>query len=50
MPKKTFRSLPKSVRVNIRREKAEIRKKNADAAVRQQKIVELYSSFGVSAK
>lgn len=50
MPKKTFRKLSRSVRANIRSEKAEIRKSVTGEAAQGQKIVELYSRFGISTK
>ena len=50
MAKKVHRKLPRSVRLSIRREKADIRKGTVGKAAQEQKIVELYSRFGVSMK
>jgi hypothetical protein len=41
--------LTRSVRRHICAQKAKIRRETADAALREQKIAELYSRFGVSA-
>jgi hypothetical protein len=48
MGRKGMHNLSKSVRRHIRSEKARIRRTETDPQVRQQKIVELYSKFGIA--
>jgi len=42
--------LSRSIRKNIRDEKARIRRDSKDAAVVAQKITELYAKFGIKAR